>query len=80
MVAGFNDSCRQIKMSDVLCCGRVAKENPRKIVVVKFASSDAQLLYTDMGSKSLEVFDVRFATMPSFVRCFVDSGTDKTVV
>ncbi len=66
----------QIKVDDVLgsCC--VAKIYPCEVVMVKFAAPHSQLLDTHAGAEGLEVLNVGFLAVASFVWCFVSSRMD----
>ena len=56
------------------CC--VAEKNSCEVVMVKFAAPHSQLLDTHAGAEGLEVLNVGFLAVASFVWCFVSSRMD----
>jgi hypothetical protein len=76
MMTRFDDTGREIDVADILagCC--VAKENAGKVVSIQLATSRSGAFDTYLSTKSLEIGDVCFRTIPCFVGCFVDSGMD----
>jgi hypothetical protein len=66
----------QIKVDNVLGSRCVVKKYPCEVVLVKFAAPHSQLLDTHAGAEGLEVLNVGFLAVPSFVWCFVSSGMD----
>ncbi len=79
-VAGFYDAQVQVQVCDVLirCC--VTKENASEIVLVEFALAGASAFHADPGSKSPEVCDIGFASIPTFVGSLNCSQVDKSIV
>ncbi len=63
-VTRFDDTVREIKVADVLVCCSVAKKNAGKVVSIQLASSRSGAFYTYSRTKSLEMCDVWFRTIP----------------
>jgi hypothetical protein len=73
VVTRFDNTGREIKVADILVGCGVAKENPGKVVLIQLASLRSSAFDTYSKTKSLEMCDVLFTTIPSFVGCFFDS-------
>ncbi len=74
VVAGFYNVGRQVEVDDVLCRSSVPEEDPREIVAVKFAPSDARLFDADARAERFKVLYIWFSAVPSFIRCPVGGG------
>jgi hypothetical protein len=76
MMTGFDNTEREIEVADILtgCC--VAKENAGKVVLIQLAMLRSSAFDTYLRTKSLEMGDLWFTTIPCFVGCFVDGGMD----
>jgi hypothetical protein len=76
MITRFDNTRREIKVADILVCCCVAKKNAGKVVSIQLATLRSGVFDTYLRTKSLEMGDVWFTTIPCFVGCFVDSRMD----
>jgi hypothetical protein len=80
VVAGFDNARVQVEIPDVLirCC--IAKENAGEVVAVEFALAGASAFHADLRAKGLEVCDVGFASVPTFIGSLVSCQVNEPVV
>jgi hypothetical protein len=80
MVTRLDDTGGSVEIENVLIGGRIAKEDARIVVSIKFGPSWTSSFNTHVGPECFEVCDVGFAAMPTFKWSLVSHGVDESVV